>query len=185
MKLTVDMALKNFGWAAIENGCPVAVGVIQSKKTKDKKKRKSLDYTHRITHLADELLKLFRKYRPTHVTGEMPTFGSQSTDAAVSLTASSAVMLTLLNAFKTPVVWVTPEECKLSFTGSKTASKVDMMIEACKRNGWDITYKPIKDKKTQEVIRVDAIYHVLGEALPGSKFEHIADAIAAYDAVKV
>jgi len=185
MVLTVDMSLNSFGWCILDKGIPIQAGVIQTKKNKAKGIRKVEDYVSRISYLSKSLIELFKQYPIRMVTGEMTSFGSQSSDATVSLTASAAAMLALCEGFGIQPLWVTPNECKQAFTGITTASKQDMMLAACKRYNWSHTNKDIKSKASKQIIRTATTYHVMGRQYPGGIFEHVADALSAYEAAKL
>lgn len=181
MILSVDTGLKNFGCAVIEeSGNIVHVETIRTKKTKNKKIRAAEDYSQRITSICKRLNELIEEYPIDCVTGELPPFGSQSSTAAISLTAGATIILSLCESKGIPTTWVSPRELKQFFTGNPNADKKQIMNEVCKIYNWKKTIKPIKEKLSKKIIRFDTMYHVMGKSLTGSVFEHIADSIAAY-----
>lgn len=184
MIISVDQGFANYGYSVWDSNLPVSVGVIQTKRTKDRKIRVSEDMIKRHSTIASALNALIVKHKPQALVGEMPGFGAQSSAAAVAMTMASSITLTLCNTHKIPTIWHTPREIKEHFTGNPDASKEDMMLEACKRHNWKITYKTIKFRISGKVARRDPIYHVMGKQLPKAKFEHIADSIAAYYTAK-
>jgi len=184
MILSVDTGLKNYALVVLdEKGTVYHAEVIQSEKTK-KKGRIAEDYANRITGIYTRLKDIIDDpaYCIDTITGELPSFGAQSSNAAVSLTAGATIMLGVSALYKMPIIYASPEEIKESFTGDPHASKKVIMQRVCKLYGWDITYKQVKPKN--KPIRHDPVYHVMGQKLSAGYFEHIADAIAAFHTCK-
>jgi hypothetical protein len=59
-----------------------------------------------------------------------------------------------------------------------------MMLAACKRYGWKVSEKIIRPKQTRKIQRTDRVYHPLGKTMGKNDFEHIADSLGAYEALK-
>ena len=183
MIISVDTGLNNFGLVAIdpeENHAIKFATVIQPKKTKDKKVRVSTDYAAKITHITEVIKEVIAQYPIHGITGEMPSFGAQSSKAAISLTAGASIILTVAAMAGLPTMWQPPNLLKKTFTGNYQATKKDIMRVACWMYGWEITHNKVKDKKKELGFRMDPVYHVMGTKMSAGYFEHIADAIAAY-----
>ena len=180
MIISVDPGLANYGFSCWHKGEPIEVGVIKTKKPKNYRGKISEDLGRRCKEVSSALHELIIKIKPDLVVGEMPGFGAKSSSAAVAMTMASSITITLCNIHNLETIWHTPREIKEYFTGNPHASKQEMMIAACKHHGWSITYKQVKDKKASGGYRTDSIYWPLSKAMPGGKFEHVADSIGAY-----
>jgi len=177
MIMSVDQGFSNYAYTLWDGYKHVKSDLIQTRK--ETGGRVSTDMIRRHEIISSGLSQVMKDNRITLLIGEMPGFGAQSSSAAVAMTMASAITLTLCLEHNIPTIWHTPREIKRCFTGNPNASKKDMMNETCKRHGWPITFKKVKDQSTIGY-REDATYHVDGEALPANKFEHIADSIGAY-----
>ena len=185
MILCCDPGFANFGCSVINfAGEVVNVGTIHTGKTKTKLLRVADDDVQRITHLVSGLSSVIHKYDIQGVLAELPPSNSQSAAGAKGLGIAVALAVALFTELKLPVEWATPSEVKKAMTGNAGASKEDMMLAACKRYGWEITYKEVRSKKTKKITRRDAIYHPLGKTMGKKDFEHIADSLGAYEALK-
>ncbi len=182
MIISVDMGFKNYGYSVWDKGVIDRVGILQTAQAPAKSIAEDMIRRHQV--ICSGLIALFDKTDPKLLVGEMPGFGSQSSKAAVFMTMASAITLTLCTSYGLKTIWHTPSEIKGHFTGNKRASKKEMMAEACKRHGWDITYKTVKDQNAVGGFRLDPLYRVMGETLPMGKFEHIADSIGAFYTAK-
>ena len=176
--MSVDMGFSNYAYTLWDGHKHVKSDLIQTRKKTDG--RVSTDMIRRHEIISSGLSQVMKENRITLLIGEMPGFGAQSSSAAVAMTMASAITLTLCLENNIPTIWHTPREIKKCFTGNPDATKKEMMMEACKRHGWPITHKKVKDLKTLKGYREDASYHVDSKKLPGNKFEHIADSVAAY-----
>ena len=185
MILSIDTGLNNFGISVIGlDGAIHYMDVIRTKKETKKGTSVASDYTRRLAYITTELKKVIVEYPLTIITAEMPSFGAQSFDAIVSLTAGATIVISLSSFHNLPLVYTSPGDVKESFTGDRNASKKKIMAKCCKMYGWDITYKSIKDKRVPGGIRKDPIYHVMGKKLGAGYFEHIADSIAVFHTCK-
>lgn len=177
MILSVDAALKNFGISVFDDQNRVHfVKTIKTKKSTNKKIRKSEDYGQRICYIVSELAKVVRKYQIQKIYGEMPSFGAQSSNAAISLSAAATIILSLGTIFNIPCIWCPQEAIKKKFT---TGTKKEIMEAVCHLYGWPMESRIVNLKK-QNTTRIDTIYIVMGEKMSAGTFEHIADSIAAY-----
>lgn len=185
MLLACDPGYSNYGCSVIDKyGTVVDLGTIQTKKSNKKLLRAADDDVQRITQIVSKLSQVIKKYEIQGILAELPPSNSQSAKAAKGLGMAVALSVTLFAELRIPVEWATPEEVKYALTGKKNASKEDMMLTACKKYDWQITQKKIHSKKTQKVCRVDNVYYPLGRAMGKNQFEHIADSLGAYEALR-
>ena len=185
MLLACDPSFNNFGCAVLDQyGTVIDCGTIQTKKTSKKLLRTADDDVQRVSYITTQLVKTIKHYDIKGILSELPPSGGQSAVAVKGLAMAVGLLTALSTALFIPVEWATPEEVKKALTGKKAASKEDMMDAACKKHNFLITQKKIYVKNTQKISRIDSIYHPLGKALGKNQFEHIADAIGAYEALK-
>jgi len=159
------------------------LGTLQTEASKTKGVRLSDDKAFRITQLTSALAAIIRENNIKAVLGEMPGSGGQSARAVQAMAIATAISVSVFTLFKLPTEWCTPDDVKKAFTGKGSASKIEMMEAACKRYQWEIQTKNIFSK-TGALTRTDNIYFPLGKQTPASKFEHCADALGAYEALK-
>lgn len=185
MLLACDPGYGNYGCSVIDQyGTVIDVGTIQTAKAKKKLLRTADDDVQRITYITEQLSKVIRHYDVKGVLSELPPSGGQSSVAVKGLAMAVALSTALFSAHNLPVEWATPEEVKKALTGKKNASKEDMMLAVCKKYGWPITEKPVYSKKTKKLQRVNKIYHPLGKSIGKNQFEHIADSLGAFAALR-
>jgi len=185
MILCLDPGFSNFGCSVInQHGRVVDLGTIQTQKTKNKLLRVADDDVQRITHIAAKLTELVNKYNIQGVLAELPPSSSQSASAAKSLGMAVALTTTLFTTLNIPVEWATPAEVKKAMTGKENASKTEMMMTACKKYGWQTSQKNVFSKKTGKLQRTDMVYYPIGKAMGKGQFEHVADSLGAYEALK-
>lgn len=185
MLLACDPGYNNFGCSIIDQyGNVIDVGTIRTTKAKKKLLRTADDDVQRITYLTKNLSKVIHHYDVKGVLSELPPSGGQNSVAVKGLSMAVALSTALFAECNLPVEWATPEEVKRALTGKTNASKEDMMKAACKKYGWEITQKNIYMKSTKKLQRVDNIYHPLGKSMGKNYFEHIADSLGAYEALK-
>ena len=185
MILALDPSYSNYGCSVIDpTGKIINIGTMHTDKTKKKLLRIADDDVQRIMILTTGLSNVIHKYKIKGVLAELPPSSSQNAKAAKGLAMCIALTVALLTELKIPVEWATPTEVKEAMTGKKNASKEEMMEAACKRYGWKITTKEIYAKKTRKLQRTDSIYHPLGRAMGKNDFEHIADSLGAFEALK-
>lgn len=185
MILCLDPGFSNFGCSVInQHGRVVDLGTIQTQKTKNKLLRVADDDVQRITHIASKLTELVNKYNIQGVLAELPPSNSQSAAGAKGLGMAVALTTTLFTALNIPVEWATPTEVKRAMTGKENASKTEMMMTACKKHGWTTSQKRVLSKKTGKLLRTDMVYYPIGKEMGKNQFEHIADSLGAYEALK-
>lgn len=185
MILALDPSYSNFGCSVFNARAQVVrVGTIQTQKTKNKLLRVADDDVRRITHISTRLSRVIKTCKIQGVLAELPPSNSKSAAAAKGLGIAVAIAVSLFTELDIPVEWATPEEVKKALTGKANASKDEMMLAACKKHGWNITEKEVYARKTGKLQRIDRTFHVLGKDLGKNKFEHIADSIGAFEALR-
>jgi Holliday junction resolvasome RuvABC endonuclease subunit len=157
--LALDIAFANLGWVVMDGGVPIAHGTIRSAKTKKKNVRVSDDFAFRCGEIGSELIGIIEKYQPHGVIGELP-HGSQSAIAAKSLGAASGIVAGVVSCNGLPIEYISEGDSKKAALGVRSASKEDAM-DWCRGK-----YPDIKWPKAKCV------------------FEHIADAVMAYNGMK-
>ena len=185
MLLACDPGYSNYGCAVIDQyGQVIDAGTIQTTKASKKLLRTADDDVQRISYITQELSKIIHHYGIKGILSELPPSGGQNASAVKGLAMAVALSTALFTELSIPVEWATPEEVKRALTGAKNASKEDMMKSACCLHDWKITEKKVYAKTTKRLLRTDNIYHLLGKSMGKNQFEHIADAIGAFEALK-
>lgn len=185
MLLAIDIGFSNYGCTVLDfTGMPIKVGTMHTQKTKQKLLRVADDDTQRITQLSSGLSRVISENGIKGVFAELPPSASQSAVAAKALGMAVALTVATLSVHKIPVEWATPNEVKKALTGKANASKEEIMAAVCKKYNWAITEKSKRSKKTGQTIRYDKTYHPLGQAMGKNDFEHIADSLCAFEALK-
>lgn len=159
MILSLDIAFANTGWVVLEQGHPVSFGTIRTEKDKRKSTRVSDDRAARAAFTASELDRLIREYQPKGLIGELPG-GSQSAAAATLLGYASGVVVAVATCHKLPCEWISEGDSKKAAIGKRTGTKEEMMEWARK------TWPAIEFPTTK------------------AHFEHVADALAAYNGLR-
>lgn len=172
--LTIDAAFTHAGAAVIElaadqdNDKVIEVVCVETASaTKKKNVRKATDDAERCKHLFTELRALADKHHVAAIIAELPS-GSQSARAARCLGYAEAVVVCVVEATKLPSIWTTPDEGKLVYTASRSASKDEMIAKAAAL--WSRRGLVFECKKNGSIVK--------------DKAEHIADALAAFESAK-
>lgn len=177
MLISLDMGFKNTGWSVFDKGKVIAVGVIVTEKSTKKNIRVSDDYFNRASRLADELITLFIQHEPDGMIAELPSGGSQNARASHQMGIATGVLASLCANWTMPFEGATPQEVKLAATGMKKATKEEVMDAICKKFGWE---KEIRNGPKKVMVN----FKLLGRSYGKGEFEHIADSIAVYLALK-
>jgi len=160
MILSLDVGFRNTGWVVFDlDGKIVDCGVLMTEKNK-KHIRVADDYATRAAKLAIGLKNIVLKYEIKLVVGELPVGGAQSARAMIQMGMANAVVAAVCAILDIPADWATPNEVKLAVCGKRSATKDEMMEQVCKLYP---SYQFPKQK---------------------NQFEHIADAVGAYLALK-
>ena len=186
--LCCDPGFSHYGCAVFDTtGKPIKLGTLTTEASKTKMARISDDKAYRIAQLTTQLSNVIQQNKIQAVLGEMPGAGGQSARAIQAMAIATAVSVAVFTMFRLPVEWTTPVEVKKALTGNKSASKIEMMEAACKRYGWRIEKKEVRSKKSGAVDIVKRVYNVyypLNQKTSASTFEHVADSLGVYEALK-
>ena len=179
--LAVDPGFSSYG-CAVFNGKQevIKIALLETEKSKSKRVRVSDDDAYRVQKLATELKNLIIENDIKGVVGELPISGGQSEKAVKCMAYAASVSNAVFAVMNLPVEWVSPVEIKKVVTGLRTASKDDMMKAICKLHGWKITERIVNSKTGKKA----KVYWPLEEKWAGSNFEHVADALGAFEALK-
>lgn len=159
MIITLDIAFKNTGWAAIHDGKIVEFGTIRTTKTKKKGTLVSDDRASRAMHLAEELHTIINKHKPSGIVGELPS-GSQNATAANLLGWAGGVVIGVATCHNLPCEWISEGDSKLAALGKRSATKEDCMAWTAK------AYPHIEFPKAK------------------CHFEHVSDALLAHNGLR-
>lgn len=172
--LTLDVAFANLGWAIMK---PHGAGwyctdayVIETKRSDKKKKiRVADDDVRRCTEHFAMLSAIIERCEIKGIIAEMPPGGSKSATSAKAMGMAKAVVACVAQAHKLPTEWITPDEGKVAATGKKNASKIQVQRAVVKK--YPECTKSFKFKRGSKTE-----YE--------GRFEHVADAIAAFMAAE-
>jgi Holliday junction resolvasome RuvABC endonuclease subunit len=168
--MAIDASLTHSGVAIIdvETGKIIDVACVITEKDSTKRKVRACDdLAERSSLIFRSLSMLKDRHNVKAVVVELPSGGSKSLAAGRAMGMAIAIISCFVEAHKTPAVWVTPSEGKKAMGGHRNASKEAIQKEAIKRY-------PELDLLVPN--------NRLGKK-PGT-FEHIADAVAAFEAGK-
>jgi len=164
MLIALDVGFANTGWCAFDGGKPIDCGCIKTKKNElglsKSKFRVADDNVRRSQGLAAGLIEVINKYKPQAIIGELPTGGAQSASAATQMAMATAVVAVVVSMREIKHAWSTPLAGKKALTGLRGAEK-DQMMDAVRALYPDFQWPKFKNR-----------------------FEHIADAVASYHALK-
>lgn len=185
MLLSCDLAFGNIGYTVWREGLPVYCGLISSEKCKDKKLRVSDFQADQCADMACKLEDIIRYWGIAGIIGEMPS-GSQNARAAKANGMVLALISTIAAFLKIPVEWCTPDAVKKATCGKKNASKTEIMDRIIEAYGGDKAVKVVNVSKGKRAGKASEYvdYTFLGGKWPKGKFEHIADSVGAYMALK-
>ncbi|MCP4597027.1 crossover junction endodeoxyribonuclease RuvC [Neptuniibacter sp.] len=169
MLLSLDVGFSKCGWAVYKHRQPVACGCIITEKSKKKQTRVSDDYAYRSAMIAQGLQQIVGHYGSGGIVGELPSGGAQSAKAMVQMGMATASVASAASIMGLPVEWTSPSDVKLAVTGSRKATKEEIMDAIATKYDWE---KMVKGNRTS--------YIVLGDKITKGVFEHIADACGAY-----
>jgi Holliday junction resolvasome RuvABC endonuclease subunit len=173
--LALDPSFRNTGYAIIGVGSSklkdkiCATGVIKTEARNKKSSVRAADQNlEQIQIMANALRDLIKIHKPDILVAELPTSGGKSAKAVASMAIAQAVCGTVVAYEALPYEWVTPIANKKHLTGKRTASKTEMENAVLK------IYPKLRDEYTHKKGQFKG--KIIGE------FEHIADAIGAYEA---
>lgn len=185
MIISLDIGFSNTGWSIFDKGGLLAVGIIQTKKTEKRMIRVSDDNIRRCVEIANELDILKQKYKLQGLLGELPS-GSQNARAANQFGLIIGTVGVAAHFLGLPAEWCSQQEVKKAVSGNRFATKDEIMQAICELTGTKKTEKVISINKGKRSGKntIKKTYHLLGKKFPESKFEHIADSIGVYMAMK-
>lgn len=178
MILAVDPGFNNYGYAIIDNTTIVNIGLITTKKVQGK--TVSISDAIRIRQITRQLIDVIEDNNITQVVGELPIGGGKSSSAVKCMAYVAALSNAVFEGYSIEPIWTTPHKVKKTATGRCSASKIEMMESICKLYGWEITTRVTNKKKGTTA----NVYWPLGEKWTGGSFEHVADALWAYETLK-
>lgn len=176
--LALDVAFTNIGWAIIEpytdGAHVVAVGSIKNPSdpsTKKRNIRKADTMTERTQKIYRELRDVVDEWKPAGVIAEKPGGNAKSTTSAKAMAVANATVDILVFERMLPAEWTTEADGKLAMCRNRSASKKDMQMTCLKKFP---ELKPLvpKSKNKKSITGLE------------SWFEHVADAVAAFEAAK-
>lgn len=160
MLLSLDVGFRNMGWVVFHGGKIFACGVIETEKARNKQTRVADDNAWRSAELAKGLQEIIQTYNVRGVIGELPSGGAQNAIAMSQMSMATAVASAVCALLDIPCEWVSPGDLKKALVGKRSASKEEIMI------------------------RVRGLYPEADFPMTKGKFEHVADAVGAYHALK-
>jgi len=176
--LSLDIAFSNLGFTVWQKGKPIDAGVIKTEKTKVKGKLVSDDNSERCKIIVHALNDLFALHGIKGVIGEMPS-GSQSSNAAKAQGLITGVVVAVCETNGIPVEWCTQQAVKKAICGQLSASKRETNLAVAKRLDIKVTSETIGKRKHPEFK-----FYFLSMIIPEGEWEHIADSIGTYWALK-
>ena len=169
--LSLDLSLANTGYVVYEYKLkwkPVFAGLVETKREASERKTFILvDNIRRAQETAAELDKLHKKYMFKALVAERPE-GSQSAVSARCMGTIEGVIAAFSEIYQLPLFWFDLRNVKRNMTGTKKASKADM-IEAASDLYPEFAKKYFPKGKKKGF---------------GLKAEHMADAIGVMEEAK-
>jgi hypothetical protein len=163
MILCLDVALKNTGWAVLTNkgklrDCGIIENPPHGKKSKVSVANYSVNCAQKIAH---ELMKILTRWDIEDVIAELPTGGAKSSSAMRGMALAIGSVAASLFLLDIEPIYTTPRAGKIAACNDPHASKDDVI------------------NAMQELYQDDLIR--IGIALTDKNiYEHVADALAAY-----
>jgi len=173
--LAIDPGFKNTGVAVLEFNDDewfiIHTSLIKTEKSSKKLGVRVADDTvRRCEEIARALQKIIDNTKVSLFAVETPSGGGKSASAVKAMALATGVVSTVIALNKKPAVWCTPTDVKKATIGTKTASKLAIMDYACEK------FPTLRSEYT----------HIKGASKGKLRndFEHIADAIGVFEAVK-
>ena len=173
MILTLDIAFRNMGWATIHSGNIISVGIFKTEKSKVKTTRVANDYADCSEKLFAQIANTCTEYTVQGIIGELPVGGAKSARAHAQMNMAISIVACACRSLKLPREFCTPAEVKLALTNNRSASKTTIQSKIRSKFGLKHQF----DARGEFTV-------VTGTKWYKSNFEHIADAIGAYLALK-
>jgi hypothetical protein len=143
----------------------------------------------RGAQIACSLAHLVKAWGVGAIVGEMPSGGAKSAMAMRCMAAATTAVAATAAVLGVPAEWCTPTDVKLATTGLKSGTKDEVMASVAAYYGWAVQAKKVRRKtgvSERKTFYVPCRGLGLNEfrMVPGGVFEHIADAIGAYWAMR-
>lgn len=185
MLISLDIGFSHTGWSIFDKGGLVDIGLIETEKTEKKMIRTSDDNVRRCIDIADSLDTLKQKYKIQGMLGELPA-GTQNARAANHFGLIIGTVGVTAHFLNLPAEWCSQQEVKKAVAGDRFATKDEIMKIICEITGTKKTEQIvlIKKGKRKGKTTIRKTYHLLNKKFPESKFEHIADSMGVYMALK-
>lgn len=185
MLISLDIGFSHTGWSIFDKGGLVDIGLIETEKTEKKMIRTSDDNVRRCIDIADSLDTLKQKYKIQGMLGELPA-GTQNARAANHFGLIIGTVGVTAHFLNLPAEWCSQQEVKKAVAGDRFATKDEIMKIICEITGTKKIEQIvlIKKGKRKGKTTIRKTYHLLNKKFPESKFEHIADSIGVYMALK-
>ena len=172
--LALDVAFSNTGWAILEYSdnewkCLDAYVITTKPEHKKKKLRVADDDVRRSTELFATLSAIMVQANIKGVVAELPTGGAQGARPNRAMGMATSVAACLVEQFKVPAEYINPNDSKKTVTGNKNASKKQVQDAIIKK--YPTCTKSFKLKRGSQTEYEN-------------KFEHAADALAAFECAK-
>jgi Holliday junction resolvasome RuvABC endonuclease subunit len=157
--LAIDLAFRNVGLVLLVKGIPIIWGTAKTKAVKRKQDRISDVFASECADLSDRLHKIINKYPVKGITAELPN-GSQNAIAAKLLGGAVGILAAVASCNNIPVEWISEGDSKTAAFNRRKVTKEESMQWA--RNKYPVCNFP----------------------KAASTFEHIADALLAYNGLR-
>jgi len=201
MILALDVGFRSTGCAVFDKGRIIHVVTLHTEKAHKKNVRVADDTVERAALMAQQISTTYDMYNCQGVVAELPTGGSQNARAAAQMFGAICIIGAIIGLKEIPCEFCTPRDVKMAITGSAKASKEYVMRKVVRMYNWKIDAnrreqnftrqaKVVKGKvvrkRVEKRITVDTwrVFTLNGIILNKKTFEHIADAIGAYHALK-
>lgn len=191
--LALDVGFANTGWAVFDtaqcdegagfNEVVIDVGCITTSRAPKKRKVRLADENAlRGALIASTVRDIVEMYGCIGIIGEMPSGGAKSASAMRDMAAATVAVSAAAAILRLPTDWCSPADVKRAACGIATATKIEIMDAVADFYKWEVK----RTMASNGVCRSKYIVQcqTCGRTFPGGKFEHVADAIAAYWALR-
>lgn len=188
MILTLDVGFANTGWAVVDPSGPrdgeiVEAGCIETKKSAKKRKvRLADDNAVRGALIASTVRDIVEMHGCIGIIGEMPSGGAKSASAMRDMAAATVAVSAAAAILGLPTDWCSPADVKRAACGIATATKTEIMDAVADFYKWEVKRATASNGVCRSKYIVPC--QTCSRTFPGGKFEHVADAIAAYWALR-
>lgn len=152
--LAIDPSFSGCGVSLLDNGREEYFLI----KT-DKTSRNSIEITHRILKIKQEIKEIIQKEKPDYIGLEGPSYASKSS-SVIQMGALNHILRELFIEEGVDFIVVPPTVVKKYYTGKGNCGKLEMIEEAMKRGANIPFFKTIQKQKIFDDNVVDA--HALG-----------------------